>query len=546
MNPVVWTILLALTGCEATKDADTGAGNAASDGIEDTGTAGAVTPEPEPDPIALSLTLPLPAVLDPKLPGATAVSVAWALGGAEDCAATLTIDNGIGQRRTLDPAALEAEWDGRDDAGAFFDTGTATVALAAACADGREAVETGTLTVVRLGPASIDLHGDEDDGAVALAFHKRSLFETAVSPVGDRAEYRQNPAGALGSALDTDDGLPRAPVPLWADPDVPPWADGEVSQHNVPGAFVAETGMAVTVQMGETAVSMARSVAIGAWGPTPDAVPPIRTVLNGDPVDAAMGPGTTATVPIGPAPATMGRHIQTLAWSWEALGTDGAWHPIPGAIETQHVVYTLAGSPALLDGTDVGKAPAIPWIGVLENTASILEGVPANASDVLTALRNHLFEHDYIVYDPGTGAYTDFEGPYMYWDNITAQLSPFLDRGAGLSLYCHSMSCMLSALAGNHGVFAEQLVLGINFNTNHTRAAGTTEWRRWSFNSHSVVSPDDGGTIWDSSVALDGDDDPYEEPIDEIMPVAMDGDEYMWRLTYDDIEIINQGLCYIE
>ena len=71
----------------------------------------------------------------------------------------------------------------------------------------------------------------------------------------------------------------------------------------------------------------------------------------------------------------------------------------------------------------------------------------------------------------------------MYWDNITAQLSPFLDRGAGLSLYCHSMSRMLSALAGNHGVFAEQLVLGINFNTNHTWAAGTTEWRRWSFNS---------------------------------------------------------------
>jgi hypothetical protein len=30
------------------------------------------------------------------------------------------------------------------------------------------------------------------------------------------------------------------------------------------------------------------------------------------------------------------------------------------------------------------------------------------------------------------------------------------------------------------------------------------------------------------------------------MPVAMDGDEYRWRLTYDDIEIINQGLCYIE
>ena len=34
MNPTGWTILLVLTGCEATKDADTGAGDAASDGTE--------------------------------------------------------------------------------------------------------------------------------------------------------------------------------------------------------------------------------------------------------------------------------------------------------------------------------------------------------------------------------------------------------------------------------------------------------------------------------------------------------------------------------
>ena len=109
------------------------------------------------------------------------------------------------------------------------------------------------------------------------------------------------------------------------------------------------------------------------------------------------------------------------------------------------------------------------------------------------------------------------------------------------------MSCMLSALAGNHGVRAEQIVLGVGFNTNYARAAGTDSWGRWSFNSHSVVTPDDGGTIWDSSIALDGDDDPDDgESIEEIMPKGMDGDEYMWRLTYDDIEIINQGLCYME
>jgi len=210
------------------------------------------------------------------------------------------------------------------------------------------------------------------------------------------------------------------------------------------------------------------------------------------------------------------------------------------------VVYTLAGEPALLDGTSEGKAPAIPWVGILDDTATIMDGVPATDADVLDALRDYLFEHDYIIYDPGVGSYTDFEGPYIYWDNITAQLTPFLDRAVGLRLYCHSMSCMLSALAGNHGVHAEQLVLGVSFQTNLARAAGTDSWGRWGFNSHSVVSPDDGETIWDSSIAVDGDEDPYNEPVVETMPRGMPGEEYMWRLTYDDIDIVNQGLCYIE
>ena len=49
MNPAGWTILLVLTGCEATKDADTGAGNAASDGIEDTAPR-VRCPNPNPSP----------------------------------------------------------------------------------------------------------------------------------------------------------------------------------------------------------------------------------------------------------------------------------------------------------------------------------------------------------------------------------------------------------------------------------------------------------------------------------------------------------------
>ena len=107
------------------------------------------------------------------------------------------------------------------------------------------------------------------------------------------------------------------------------------------------------------------------------------------------------------------------------------------------------------------------------------------------------------------------------------------------------MSCLLSTLVGNVGVDAPQLVLGVGFETNYARAAGTEDWGTWSFNSHSVVSPDGGNTIWDASIDLDGDDDPSMVPIDAISPMGMDGDEYFWRLTFDDIDIVNSGSCYI-
>ena len=62
-----------------------------------------------------------------------------------------------------------------------------------------------------------------------------------------------------------------------------------------------------------------------------------------------------------------------------------------------------------------------------------------------------------------------------------------------------------------------------------------------------TVANDRAGEDSDDLDALDGDDEPGDDSsIEEIMPKGMDGDEYMWRLTYDDIEIINQGLCYIE
>lgn len=501
---------------------------------EDTGQGSSIGPPPT---VALSSTSGV--VLDPKLDGDPALSLQVST-EATDCEIGVLLDNGIGQVRTL--VGTEPTWDGRDDAGHWFEPGPARGRVTVDCGDGVELHEALGLHIVRLGLQSIDLHSPEgEEGSVPLAYHKSGLAEGEVSVIGETPEYllAAGPTAAAG-AVDDDLGQPRTAA-RWTHPDVAPWASGSPIVHNVPAANVAGSEIHATLTLGGQAVSESRQIPVDAFGPRPGEVPMIR--VQG--TEETLLPGGQVTLALDPARATMGREVRTLTWSFEALDEAGDPTPIPGHIQTEHTLYTLAGPPALLDGTHMGAAPAVPWIGVLEDTATALDGVEAAPGPVLDALRDYLFEHDYIIYDPGDAAYTDFTGPYIYWSSITADLTGFLDRSSGLNLYCHSMSCLLSALAGNVGVEAHQIVLGVGFYTNQTRAAGTDDWQRWSFNSHSVVTPDGGETIWDSSIALDGDDDPDEEPIEEVMPRGMDGEEYLWRLTFDDIEIVNGGLCFI-
>ena len=527
-----------------TSDGGTSDGGTSDGGSSDDGSSDGGSSDGGSNMIEGNISLDGGLVMDPKLLGDPALAMSFSMEEAEDCEAAILVSNGIGQIRTLSNPDDSTSWDGRDDEGRAFDPGEATIKLTAVCDGAEQEVAQTEAYIVRLGPSLIDLMSPEGaSGQVGLAYHKKSLIEVDISPVGERPEYKQEPQGVLGSGIDRDDGSARPAVALWTNAHIPPWADGEVTQHNVPTGYIAERAMAAMVELDDVAISEARHIAVSSWGPEPEKIPAIRLASNG----ALIEPGESLEVALGNAASTMGKHIQTVEWTFETEDKDGTWHPIPGMFETEHAYYVLAGEPALLDGSSFGASPAVPWIGVLEDTSEQFEGVPATTEDTLDTLRDYLFNHEYLIYDPGSGTYSDFDGPYMYWSSITAQVSSFLDRREGLSLYCHSMSCMLSALAGNHGVRAEQIVLGVNFTTNLTRAAGTDSWRAWSFNSHSVVTPDDGETIWDASIALDGDDEPDDDgEIDEVMPKGMTGDEYMWRLTYDDIGIINQGLCYIE
>jgi hypothetical protein len=372
-----------------------------------------------------------------------------------------------------------------------------------------------------------------------------------VAPSRVDAETPEYRAGrdsevALGD-LDGDDGTPRAAVPPWTDPDIPPWesdATRETTRYNVPAAYVAGSRVRIDATLGTTGVSMARDGAVDALGPAP--IPSVRAVPAGwESVGGATGVGVAQAFDGPVLDATLGVETLTIDWTFQARDDAGTWWDVPGGASTHHQVYRLAGASALVDGTAEGFADGTPWIGTIADVMNVLDGVEPDSASVLDALRYYLYDNDWLVYDPNVDSYSEYEGPYIYWDSITSDLSSWLDRRDGTHLYCHSVSCLYSSLAASVGVSAPQQVLGVGFETNLARAAGTDTWQRWGFNSHSVVSPDGGATTWDASIDLDGDADPYSEPVTPVAPMGLPTAEYMALLTADSLSIVNSGPCYV-
>lgn len=509
------------------------------------------------DPPALTVSVDHGGFLDPKLPGSPSLAVT--VGTADHdaaCVATLVAENAAGQSRrlTLVPAgdAQAATWDGKDETGAPFDPGAVRFVATTDCGDGTSNAAEGWGRVVRLGVASVDFVGGDDRGNVEVAFHKRDVVTVEPSVIDAATpEYRagQDGESALGD-LDEDDGTPRAAVPPWTDPDIPPWtsdADRAVSRYNVPAAYVAGSRLRIDAILGTTAVSMARDGAVDALGPAP--IPAVRAVPAGwEAVGSVVGVGEIQSFDGPVLDATLGLGTVGIDWTFQARDDAGTWWELPGSVRTEHQVYRLAGQSELVDGTAEGFADGTPWLGTIADTMNVLDGVDPDAASVLDALRYYLYDNDWLVYDPGDSSYSEFDGPYIYWESITSDLSSWLDRRDGTHLYCHSVSCLYSVLAGSVGVSAPQQVLSRYpeaFATNLTRAAGSDAWQRWTFNSHSVVSPDGGATTWDASIDLDGDGDPYNEPVTPFAPMGVPTADYMALLTADPISIVNAGPCFV-
>jgi hypothetical protein len=504
-------------------------------------------------------------VMDPKLDDEPELHWEAHLAEAPDgqaCAITTEARHQDGRSHAWDPGlsmtAGEREllrWDGLDSEGLAFDPGLVQLIVTAACDGGASAAAALEGRIVRVGVVTVDfVEQPEDGGFVPLAYHKLDLLTPGLTELdGLVPEYRGHPGDAALADLDDEAGQPWEPLSPWADPDVPPWGDGvpDASAHSLPAAYAAGSRARVQISLGSDAISQHSGAVLPAFGTLlteADDPPTLRLVgedLDAVDPDTPYAPGGQLSFDTEPLPGTLGRHTLRLEWQVQVLGPDG-WELIPGSQTTSHEIWVTAGVPALRDGTDLGFAPGVAWIGVLADLEAALTGLEPEVAPVLDGVREHLHHDDWLIYNPSDAAYTSYSGSYIYWNYIWVDLADWLDREDGIELYCHSVSCLLSTLSGHWGVHAPQQVLGVGFNTNLARAAGTDSWGRYGFNSHSVVSPDDGTTIWDASIDLDGDDDPYNEPVEPVSPMGMDGEEYLWRLTYDDIGIVNSGLCYFE
>jgi hypothetical protein len=513
-------------------------------------------------PVLAVLTLPGGGVFDPKLEGA-AMPLHLDLVSApeETCQVTWQVADRLGRASawsppspvTLTAGAVDLAWDGRLDDGLAAEPGPIDVTAIVDC-NGETATTTAGGWIVRVGVVEVELLAHpQDGGRVALAYHKVDAATPGVTVIGpDVPAYRVGASPYDAGDLDENDGAARATLAPWRSPDYPPWGAGDASvgNHNLPAAYQVGARARLTVTPGSWAVSPRTGVPLAALGPQALAAdaPRLRLAPVGlTPVDplATLVPGTPVSFDSAPLPDVLGRIELVVPWHFQAEQADGTWIDLPGHMTTVHRVYVVAGPPAIRDGSTMGAAPPVPWIGALEDLDAAVSGIAPDPVSVLTAVREYIHQNRYLQYDPGDAAYTDYTGQYIYWDYISLDLTGWLDRDDGIALYCHSVSCLFSSLAGHLGIDAPQYVLGVGFTTNYVRAAGSEEWRTWGFNSHSVISADGGAHLWDASIDMDGDSNPSALPAEALAPSGLTQAEYLSRLTNDPISVVNEGSCYI-
>lgn len=431
-----------------------------------------------------------PAALDPLFGPAT-YTVAAA--GATDV--TVEVLDGAGDVvRTLTPAGTEVSWDGRDGTGALVQNGAYT--LVASLRDGRDVVATDELeaAVVRVGVLSGTLGGDR----IPLTWHADG-------------RYQDGGVGTTFAIAALDDG--QAPTPL---PEV--WDDtwelpDDVTGHSIPAAYAWNARPTLSLVVGGEVGGAALTPAIDGWTLTSGAVAPGETLVFTKDEALAAGPGVV-------------EEPLTLRWL--------AGEHVVGEQSVPVRMYALLGPPAF---EEEGVAYQ-PWVAVVDPALRAIQGVAATDSAVISGLVEHIYRDLGLSYDTryGASAYTWYDG--NSFDDAHFHLTAFLGREYGSVVNCTDCASILEAFANMVGAALSYTIITPGFSLNLIQSIGGDHFTQCPFDGggcgfsyHAVTTPDDGETIYDATLALDGDADPSNLPAEELLVQAIPGDEYLDRLV---------------
>jgi hypothetical protein len=459
---------------------------------------------PEP-----ALTLAGPAAIDPVY--ATTASFTLAQIGGDAVTVDVRDATGAVVRVLADGTGWVdvVAWDGRDAGGAVVPLGTYTVHADLAADGASVAVADEVTEVVRVGVTAGTLGGDR----IALCWH-------AAGRSGDYWDGGADTATFALAALDVD-GVPVAVPAPWDDLYAPP--EDPVGQ-NMPAAYawdarptlsVVVAGDIGALEPGGAGEPGALTAAIDGWTLTSgDVVPGATLVFTAD-APLAAGPGVIE---------------ETLALRWMAGNTTLGTEDIPLRI------YALLGPPAF----EEEGLPYEPWVAVIDPALRSMPGVAPTEAAVTSALVAYIYTDLDLSYDTrsGASAYTFYD--WNGFDNANFDLSGFLDRRQGSIINCTDCAAILEAFANMLGATLEYTILVPDFDLNYIKAIGGDHFTHCPFDNggcgfsyHAVTTPDDGATIYDATLALDGDEDPRSYPSTDLLVQAIAGDEYLERLVRD-------------
>lgn len=451
-------------------------------------------------PLSQSLLLEGPGAFDPVLTG----PITLTLSGGEEAMVRAELRDHTGYLlRTLADGTgpvTTLSWDGTDPNGHLVDAGQFTVKIHAEREGYEDADAELSFWMVRLGMDEGTLGGED---RIPLIWHDNGgSGRYFVSETTD-------PTFVL-SALVADDGTATTIPTPWDDLDSPP---STAVDQNMPAAYPYDAKPTLTLHFGGSVGGAPVTVGLDGWTASSDAVTDDGDVVFTRDTALAAGPGVVE---------------ETATLTWLVDGEPFATVDVPLRL------YALLGPPTF----DDGDSPYYPWVAVIDPALRDMDGVAATDEAVISALVDYIFNDLGIEYDTryGASAYMSYRG--YSWDSASFDMSAFLDRSNGDIVNCSDCAGILSVHANMLGAYLGQSIISPSFQLNYILAIGGDEFTHCPFGSygcgfsyHAVTSPDSDATIYDATLALDGDDDPGSTPNEVLMVQAITGDEYMDRLV---------------